>query len=341
MTKPRNITLALLLLLLNACIKISQGTPVSAPAVFVTSTLPPTKFGLTRPTETPLPASPTSEASTPDVTATPACKDLAILLADVSYPDNTRLKSGEKFTKTWKLQNTGTCPWTGYTAAYISGDRMEAPDSVPVPQTEVKATVEVSIDLVAPAKDGAFTGVFELRNAAGKVVPVGTERSFWVKIVVGNGGSLVAGSGGLVPTIKPINYAQCQYSENGGYVQQLIALINQARADAQLPTLTVNPLLMAAAQAHSVDMACGNYLGHGGPNGEQIDYRLREVGYTSPGFMEIIAFGTPQNAMNQWQGDTGHWQFVLHPYGGGIGVGYAYSASSVFGGYFTVDFGDP
>ena len=259
----------------------------------------------------------------------------------MNYPDNTRLTAGEKFTKTWKFKNTGTCKWTDYTVAFVSGDKMEAPDSVPVPETQPKSTVEVSMDLVAPASDGAFTGNFELRNAAGKAVPIGTEKSFWVRIVVGNGPSPTSGPVSVAVTFQPVNTSNCKYSANPGFVQQLIDLINQARADAQLPTLTINPQLMAAAQAHSVDMACGNYLGHNGPNGEPIGYRLAPAGYTSPGFMEIIAFGTPQTALNQWRGDSGHWEFVLHPYGGGIGVGYAYSASSDFGGYFTVDFGSP
>jgi uncharacterized protein YkwD len=336
----KQITLALLLmLLLSSCIRISEA-PINTPALFVTSTLPPTKPGLTLPTDTPT-TPPTADPSTPEADSTPSCKDEAVLLADVTYPDNTRLKAGEKFTKTWKLQNTGTCAWTAYTAAFVSGDKLEAPDFVPVPQTDAKAIVEVSIDLVAPSNDGAFTGVFELRNAAGKVVPIGTERTFWVKIVVGNGANLVSSSGGVAATFQPVNISHCQYSENAGYVQQLIALINQARLEAKLPTLTVNAQLTAAAQAHSVDMACGNYLSHNGPNGESIGYRLAPAGYTSPGFTEIIAFGIPQTALSQWRNDQGHWEFVLHPYGGGIGVGYAYSASSNFGGYFTVDFGSP
>ena len=276
-----------------------------------------------------------------DATTTPACKDGAILVEDVTYPDNTRLTAGEKFTKTWKLQNTGTCKWTGYTVAFVSGDKMEAPASVPVPETEPKATVEVSVDLVAPANDGSFTGDFELRNAAGQVLPIGTERSFWVKITVGNGASQASNSTGVVATLKPTNFSQCHYSENAGYVQELIGLINQARLAAQLSALTVNAQLSAAAQGHSVDMACGNFLSHAGSDGSYIGDRVRAAGYPGYGASEIIAIGTPQDAMRQWQNDQGHWEFVLNPYTIDIGVGYAYSASSDFGGYFTVDFSTP
>lgn len=187
----KKITLILfILLLLTSCVQVSGETPPSAPVLFVTSTLPPTKPGLTVPTQIPPTASPTSDPLTPS--ATPSCRDEAVFIEDVTYPDNTRLKAGEKFTKTWKLQNTGTCTWTGYTIAFVSGDKMEAPDSVPVPEIEANSTVNVSIDLVAPSEDGAYTGNFELRDAEGRTVPLGMEPTFWVKIIVGEGGRWVS-----------------------------------------------------------------------------------------------------------------------------------------------------
>src|SRR5215212_3564552 len=94
----------LLLLLLSACIKVSGEAPTDAPVLFVTSTLPPTKPGLTLPTDVPPTASPTSNPMTPS--PTPSCRDNAVFVEDVTIPDNTRIEAGEKFTKTWKLQNT-------------------------------------------------------------------------------------------------------------------------------------------------------------------------------------------------------------------------------------------
>src|SRR5215211_5720715 len=136
MIDTRKITFILLLLwLLTSCVKVSGETPTDAPVLFVTSTLPPTRPGLTLPTDIPPTASPTSDplAASP----TPSCRDSAIFVEDVTVPDNTRLTAGEEFTKTWKLQNTGSCTWTDYTIAFVSGDRMDAPDSVPVPETDV------------------------------------------------------------------------------------------------------------------------------------------------------------------------------------------------------------
>src|SRR5512143_4045893 len=158
----------LLMILLAACIKVGGNAPENTPVVFVTSTLPPTKPGLTLPTPVPPTLTPTADPLTPSPTAT--CRDAAVFVEDVTYPDNTHLTSGEKFTKTWKFKNSGGCPWKGYTVAFVSGDRMEAPDSVPVPETAAQADVAISVDLIAPKDEGAYTGNFELHDADGKSV---------------------------------------------------------------------------------------------------------------------------------------------------------------------------
>jgi len=330
-------------IILSSCIKVSEKTATKAPPLFVTSTLPPTKQGLTLPTEVPPTASPTLDplTSSPTTTSAAACRDSAILVEDVTIPDNASVPRGQKFTKTWKFQNMGKCTWTGYTIAFISGDRLSSPDSAPVPETEARATVDVSIDLVAPPNDGAFTGVYELQNALGEVVPIGTEKSFWVKIIVGSGAAPTTSPGGVTATPKPVDISQCKYNENEEYIQQLVSLINQARADAQLPALIVNAQLSTAAQKHSLDMACNSFLSHTGSDGSWVGDRLSAAGYNTYTYEEIIAIGTPEDAMTQWRNSSSHWESVLTPSMTEIGVGYVYSAASQFGGYFTVNFASP
>ena len=331
MTDTRKITLALfLLLLLTACVKVSGETPPAAPVLFVTSTLPPTKPGLTLPTQIPPTASPMSDPLIP--TATPSCRDEAVFIEDVTYPDNTRLTAGEKFTKTWKIQNTGTCTWTGYTIAFVSGDKMEAPNSLPVPETKANSTVDVSIDLLAPSDDGAYTGNFELRDAEGESLPLGTEPTFWVKIIVGED---TAGASAEQTT------GNCTYTENPEYVQTLIDLINQARADVGRPALTVNAHLTATARAHSLDMACNNFMKHSGSDGSWTGDRVSSAGYTDPYYLEVLAIGLPQDAMNQWRIEKADWSAVLNSRVTEIGVGYVFSKFSAYGGYWTVVMGGP
>ena len=246
----------------------------------------------------------------------------------MTYPDNTRLDAGEKFTKTWKLQNTGTCTWTGYTVAFVSGDKLEAPDSVSVPETESDATVEVSIDLVAPAEDGAYTSNFELKNVEGEAVPLGTKSTFWAKILVGEEQTAVEQSVG-----------NCTYTENPDYVQTLVELINKARANVGRPALTVNTKLNSAARAHSLDMACNNFMHHSGSDGSWTGDRLTNAGYTNPYYLELLAIGLPQDAINQWHTDDAQWSAVINSRVTEIGVGYVFSKFSAYGGYWTVDMG--
>ena len=319
--------LPILLILLTSCVTVSSETaPTDAPILFVTSTLPPTKQGLTVPTPIPPTATATLDPSAP--TPTPSCRDAATFVEDVTIPDNTNLSQGEKFTKTWKLQNTGTCDWTGYTAAFKSGERMNAPDSVPVADTASDATVEISVDLTAPAADGQFISIFELRNAQGVVVPIGIENTFWVKIVVGE-------------TVAQVGTENCYYTTNADYVQQLIDLINQARADVGRAALTVNPQLTAAAQGHSLDMACNDFLEHSGSDGTWTGDRIERAGYTSTYYLEVIAIGLPADAMNQWKITPLDWDVIINSRVTEIGVGYVFVRTSSYGGYWTVNMGGP
>jgi uncharacterized protein YkwD len=326
----KKIILALFLLaLLSACGQVSRETPTRAPVLFVTSTLPPYQPGLTLPTPIPPTASPTSDPLTPS--PTPACREGAVFVEDVTYPDNTRLTAGEKFTKTWKLQNTGNCKWTDFTVAFVSGDKMETPDSVPVPETEVSSTVEVSVDLVAPSDDGAYAGNFELRDAEGEPIPLGTEPTFWVKIVVGE----------EMPSASEQTIGNCTYTENPEYVQTLIDLINKERADVGRAALTINANLTEAARRHSLDMACNNFMKHSGSDGSWTGDRVSDAGYSNPYYLEILAIGLPQDAMNQWKIEKADWSAVLNSRVTEIGVGYVFSKFSAYGGYWTVDMGGP
>jgi len=324
----KRVTFILIFVLLStSCVKVAEETTTRAPVLFVTSTLPPTKKALTLPTPVPPTASPTADPLTPS--ATPSCRDSALFVEDVTYPDGTRVSPGETFTKTWKMKNVGTCPWKDYTIAFVSGDRMDSPDTAVVPETASGSNANISIELVAPTDDGAYQGNYELRNTDGKVISTGTEPTFWVKVTVGE--SVVGSS-----TVKIGN---CTYTENPDYVQKLIDLINQARADVGRAALTVNQQLMAAAQGHSLDMACNNFVKHSGSDGTWTGDRLLNAGYPNSYYLELLAIGLPQDAMNQWHIEPADWDNVINSRVTEIGVGYVFSKFSSYGGYWTVDMG--
>ncbi len=327
-----------------SCVTIGLPPPANPTPAFVTATLPYTKTPYVKPSVTPTAATP----STPLPTAPPNCKDAAVLLQDVTIADGTNVPYGTKFTKTWQFRNTGQCPWHGYNIAFVSGDRMSAPDTAPVGDTAAKATVNVSVDLVAPNEDGIYTGVFELRNAAGQALAIGTEKTFWVKITVGTATiptqpplTLTA-----VPTITgtvttPRAPGSCKYVVSGSYPGEIVNLINKARTDAGLPALTVNAQLAAAAQSHSIDMACFSLLSHSGSNGSTPAQRAADAGYPGSLVEEMIyASGYPQDAFDWWMGDPTHHDVIFDTRMVSIGVGYAYVSDSAYGGYYTVDVGN-
>lgn len=114
-------------------------------------------------------------------------------MTDVSVPDGTIFAPSQKFTKTWRLKNAGSCTWnTAYSLIYSGGLRMDGATQTPLTRSVAPGeTIDVSVDLVAPNYAGEFTGFWKLKNDSGKsfgVLPSG-EMPFWVKIKVQQGSS--------------------------------------------------------------------------------------------------------------------------------------------------------
>jgi uncharacterized protein YkwD len=333
--------------LLAACeVSIATPTPANPTPPFVTATLAATRTPVGSPT------SPTTPTATSSISGTvPAnCRDDAVLMQDVTIPDGTNVDHGAKFTKTWQFRNTGTCPWIHYKIAFASGDRMEAPDTSPVPDTVPKGDVNISVDLTAPTSDGVYTGFFELQNAEGKALPIGTEKTFWVKITVGNAVLPTAPAPvSIVPTLAGTLQSQkppgsCTFVTSGSYPNEVVQLINQARTAAGMPALTVSPQLTAAAQAHSEDMACYSLLSHSGSDASTIAQRIAAAGYASSYSLEMIYGGYgayPQTAFDWWMNDPTHHAVIFDSRVKEIGAGYAYVENSADGNYYTVDVASP
>jgi hypothetical protein len=86
-------------------------------------------------------------------------------VADVTIPDGTELDPGTPFTKTWRLQNSGTCQWeNGVQMVFVEGTSMSGPTGVPVPPAPAGETVEIAVPLVAPRESGTHTGYWDLRG---------------------------------------------------------------------------------------------------------------------------------------------------------------------------------
>lgn len=109
---------------------------------------------------------------------------------DVTIPDNTQMAPGQAFTKVWRLQNVGDCTWnTNYGIVFSSGEKMSAPDRVPLPQAvSPGGSVDISVDMIAPQTAGFYQGDWMLVSDTGFKFGIGTSGSdsFWVRIEVLN-----------------------------------------------------------------------------------------------------------------------------------------------------------
>ncbi len=160
-----------------------------APALTKTAVLPTPALS----TLAPIPSITTAPASSttirPNATAAANCTDSAKFIADVTIPDGTALASGEPFTKTWRLQNNGTCTWNKeYALVFNGGQLLDAPQAVPLAQEVAPGkTTDVSIKMVAPVFAGEYQGGWKLRNNRGATFGVGSngQTVFTVLVVVG------------------------------------------------------------------------------------------------------------------------------------------------------------
>lgn len=131
-----------------------------------------------RPPQSPLPA--TSE------TADVPCINRAVYVADVTIPDNTLLPPGEPFVKTWRVRNESNCTWgTNYSLMFDSGDQLNAPSFVPLPQSVLPGnTVDVSVSMTAPTTNGRYRSNWKIRSPEGQIFGSRGDNPLYVQIVV-------------------------------------------------------------------------------------------------------------------------------------------------------------
>ena len=107
-------------------------------------------------------------------------------VTDVTISDNTPVQPGQAFTKTWRLVNSGDCPWPPDTQlVYIDGAAMQGL-SAPLGQTvEIGQTVDLSVQLTAPLVPGTYRGLWMLANANGRFgLGENANEPFWVQVQV-------------------------------------------------------------------------------------------------------------------------------------------------------------
>lgn len=134
----------------------------------------------TQATEAPHNPPPTATAS--------ACTNAATFVADVTIPDGTQLVAGSDFTKTWRIQNNGTCTWDGrYYLVHAGGSTLSAvAEIIQLPATVAPGqTVDLTVQMRAPVTPGSYQSDWKLQSPQGAFFGVGRSGSpLWVKINV-------------------------------------------------------------------------------------------------------------------------------------------------------------
>ncbi len=311
--------------------------PTETPSATVTPT--PQSASPAATVAAPAQASPSIQASS----TAQACQDQAAFYSDVTIPDDTSFRQGVNFVKTWQIKNTGTCTWgPGYSLIFAGGDIMNGPQSVPLPKVNPGDIFDVSVNLTSPANGGVYLGDWEFQRPDGTRFGVNSDGvdMIWVKISVSY---IVVGP---TATPNPIS-ATCTGQTNSDYINIVLSLINQARAANNLPALTLNAKLSAAAQAHSNDMACNDFIDHVGSDGSTWFTRIQAQGYTYSYASENIYVGNPafggdaNGAFTWWMNSQVHRDNILSPKITQIGIGYTFYTKATYGGYYTVDFAHP
>ena len=157
-----------------------------AVATYVSSLTETLSAALTQsPTDAPSPTFTLPPLTTITETAQPVntCYDL-IWLGDVTIPDNTLMKAGEAFTKTWRVQNNGGCAWApGFTFSHVGGEAMRGKTLVLTEPIPVGAIRELSIQMAVPTgQTGLIQGTWRMADGQGNYF--GDTLS--VNIIVGN-----------------------------------------------------------------------------------------------------------------------------------------------------------
>jgi len=111
------------------------------------------------------------------------------------------------------------------------------------------------------------------------------------------------------------------------YEEQVVALVNEERAKAGLPALTIDATLQEAALARAKETV--TLFSHTRPNGTSCFTILQEYGISYRYAGENIAYGqrSPEEVVNAWMNSEGHRANIMSANFTTIGIGYYQTAN--------------
>lgn len=107
---------------------------------------------------------------------------------DITIPDGFNVQPGELFSKTWRLVNAGSCPWTRrYALVWFSGELFGSTrEQFFSDVVESGQSVDLTVDMVAPQDPGVHQTNWKLRASDGTLFGLGPagDAPFWARIEV-------------------------------------------------------------------------------------------------------------------------------------------------------------
>ncbi len=189
----------LIIYLMSGCGTPATPNPTQDPSIFYTQAAATIALGLTQTSQAmpsptlPLPTStPQPRATATEISATPTAYVIptplplspspipvdpatargclnAAFVSDVTLRFAENFNPGDKFTKTWRVKNTGTCDWPrGFQLLFVSGDRFGADTAAIDQKVMAGGTADISLAMIAPDLSGEVYSNWMLATDIGK-----------------------------------------------------------------------------------------------------------------------------------------------------------------------------
>jgi len=129
--------------------------------------------------------------------------------------------------------------------------------------------------------------------------------------------------------------AAAQQQAQGDYRAQVVALMNQERANAGIGGVSQNAALDAVAQLRAQEIV--QSFSHTRPDGSSCFTALDQsgVGYMTAGENIAAGYGTPAEVMNGWMNSEGHRTNILNGSFGQVGIGFYSDPNTPYGTYWV------
>lgn len=176
----------------TAMAAITQTAAVESPTPDHTATFTPAPTNTATPTATSgptatLPPIPTNTSVFQQPSSETSTCDIGGFVRDVTIKDGTNFSVGTPFTKTWEIENIGTCTWNkNYLVAFYGGELMAEDNAYTFTTEDIEPgeRVQISIEMTAPGTPGNYISYWILKNDVGQTFFVDGS-SVYVDISVG------------------------------------------------------------------------------------------------------------------------------------------------------------